>query len=185
MGSANLHAPRRAVLGMIAGMFTVTAAPLYASAPGLLQGAGDVRRFQAKSSRSGEAVDVEYFADGDYIPDALSEISHFMRDLHRDEVREYDHDCIDILSVTTKLLDTSEPYLLLSGYRSPETNRRIRGAARRSFHMKAMAADIRLRSREARQISQAALSIGIGGVGTYVRSSFVHLDSGPTRSWRG
>ena len=51
--------------------------------------------------------------------------------------------------------------------------------------MKAMAADVRLKSRSVKQISGAAFACNGGGVGIYNRSNFVHMDCGPIRTWRG
>ena len=47
----------------------------------------------------------------------------------------------------------------------------------------AMAADIRMRTRSTDKISKAARSFKTGGVGRYSRSGFVHIDSGPFRTW--
>ena len=86
-------------------------------------------------------------------------------------------------------MDVSEPYMLLSGYRSPETNAmlrsRSRGVARNSLHMKAQAADLRLQSRSVSQMGKAAQACSAGGVGRYSRSNFVHMDCGPVRTWGG
>ena len=48
-----------------------------------------------------------------------------------------------------------------------------------------MAADVRLKSRNVKQISGAAFACNGGGVGIYNRSNFVHMDCGPVRTWRG
>jgi uncharacterized protein YcbK (DUF882 family) len=176
---------RRAVLGVFAGLCAVAAAPVYARSPGYLRGAGDVRRISMYSQRTGEALDTVYFASGRYIPEALTEISYFMRDWRQNAVMKYDARNVDILAATLGLMDTNEPYLMISGYRTPKTNRMLRGAASHSYHMKAMAADVRLRSRSVKQISGAAFACNGGGVGIYNRSNFVHMDCGPVRSWRG
>jgi uncharacterized protein YcbK (DUF882 family) len=185
MNAENGNPSRRAVLGVFAGLCAVAAAPAYANVPGFLRGAGDIRRIRLTSQRTGESVDTIYFADGAYIPEAITEISFFMRDWRQNEVRKYDPRNIDILAATQKMLDTTEPYLVISGYRTARTNRMLRGAARDSYHIKAMAADVRLKSRSIGNISKAALTAKGGGVGTYARSNFVHMDSGPIRTWRG
>ncbi len=176
---------RRALIGAFAGIATVAAAPVYAKAPFFLRGAGDVRRIRMYSQRTGESVDTVYYANGRYIPEAITEISFFMRDWRQNEVRKYDPRNVDILASTLKMMDTEEPYLVISGYRTPATNRMLRGAASNSYHMKAMAADVRLKSRSTSNIYKAARAKNGGGVGLYGRSNFVHMDSGPVRTWNG
>lgn len=179
---------RRGVLAAFA-MTAIVAAPVSANAFGLLRGAGDIRRIRMYSGRTGESVDTIYWIDGQYIPEALREISHFMRDFRNNKTVAFDVRTLDIMAATHRLLEVSEPYMLLSGYRSPETNamlRRLsRGVARDSLHMRGQAADLRLRSRSVAQIAQAALACQAGGVGRYGRSNFVHMDCGPVRSWSG
>jgi uncharacterized protein YcbK (DUF882 family) len=185
MDMKDIRPSRRALLGAFAGLCAVAAAPVYARTPGFLRKAGDVRGIKMYSQRTGESINTIYYADGQYIPEAVSEISYFMRDWRQNEVRTYDPHNLDNLASVMRLMEASEPYLMISGYRTPKTNRMLRGAASNSFHMKAMAADIRLKSRDVRQISRAALAAKGGGVGTYGRSNFVHIDSGPVRTWRG
>jgi uncharacterized protein YcbK (DUF882 family) len=179
------HASRRGFLGVLAGACVVAAAPVYANAPGVLRGAGDNRRIRLRNARTGESLDTVYFVNGRYIPEAMTEISFFMRDWRQNVVRQYHPSNIDIMATTLRMLDTNEPYLVISGYRTPQTNRMLRGAARESFHMRAMAADVRLQSRDVSQITRAAVACRAGGVGTYSRSNFVHMDCGPVRTWRG
>lgn len=185
MDSENFRPSRRALLGAFAGICAVAAAPVYAKAPGFLRGSGDVRRVRMYSQRTGESIDTVYFANGRYIPEALTEISYFMRDWRQNQVMKYDPHNVDNIAATLHLLDTKEPYLMISGYRTPQTNRMLRGAASHSFHLRAMAADVRLKSRSVKQISGAAFACNGGGVGVYGRSNFVHMDCGPVRSWRG
>jgi hypothetical protein len=83
MDNDGFRPSRRAVLGAFAGICAVAAAPVYANVPGFLRGAGDVRRIRMYSQRTGEALDTIYFADGRYVPEALSEISYFARDSAR------------------------------------------------------------------------------------------------------
>ena len=179
---------RRGLLGIFAaGM--VAAAPTYSNAFGLLRGAGDIRRVKMYSGRSGETVDAIYWIDGKYIPEVMKEINHFMRDLRAGEALKMNPGNLDIIAATHNLLDVSEPYMLLSGYRSPATNASLRsrssGVARNSLHMKGMAADLRMKSRSVSQMARAAEACSAGGVGRYSRSNFVHMDCGPVRSWGG
>lgn len=185
MGNEDFRPSRRAVLGIFAALGSLVAAPVYARAPGFLKGAGDIRRIRMYSQRTGESLNAIYFVDGKYIPEVFGEITHFMRDWRQNKAMKYDPRNIDNLAATLQLMDTDEPYLMISGYRTPQTNRMLKGAAKDSFHMKAMAADVRLKSRDIRQISGAAFACNGGGVGIYGRSNFVHMDCGPVRSWRG
>ena len=177
---------RRGVLSAFAAT-TIVAAPTFANAFGLLRGAGDIRRIRMHSGRTGERIDTTYWIEGDYIPEALKEISRFVRDWRTNEVIKFDTRTIDILAASHRMLDTDTPYLLLSGYRSPQTNAmlrsRSRSVARNSLHMKGQAADIRLPGRNVTQITKAAISCSAGGVGRYSRSNFVHVDCGDVRVW--
>ena len=179
---------RRGVLGAFAATALI-AAPTYSKAAGLLRGAGDIRRIRMMSPRTGERLDTIYWIEGDYIRDAMKEISLFMRDWRTSEVKTIDTRTIDILAASHNLLDVNEPYMLLSGYRSPKTNAmlrsRSRGVAKNSRHLKGEAADLRLSSRSVNQMYRAALACHGGGVGKYSRSNFVHMDCGPVRSWGG
>jgi uncharacterized protein YcbK (DUF882 family) len=167
----------------------VAAAPTYSNAFGFLRGAGDVRRIQMYSGRTGEKLNTIYWIDGEYIPEALDEVSHFMRDWRSNQVKTIDARTIDIASAAHRLMDISEPYMLLSGYRSPKTNNmlrsRSRGVAKNSLHMRGQAADLRLASRSVKQMAQAAKACKAGGVGSYYGSNFVHMDCGDVRTWNG
>ncbi|MGR3759404.1 YcbK family protein [Roseobacteraceae bacterium NS-SX3] len=179
---------RRALLGAFAAT-AVAAAPTFSNAAGFLRGAGDIRRIRMYSGRTGERVDMIYWIDGKYIKEAVKEVNHFMRDWRTDDVKEIDLRTIDIMAASHNLLDVNEPYMLLSGYRSPKTNamlrRRSRGVAKNSLHMRGQAADLRLGSRSVSQMAKAALACRAGGVGKYARSNFVHMDCGQVRSWNG
>ncbi len=179
---------RRGLLGAFAAT-AVVAAPHYSNAAGFLRGGGDIRRIQMYSGRTGESIDTVYWIEGKYIKEALGEISKFMRDWRSGHVISIDNRTVDIMAASARIMDTSEPYTLLSGYRSPQTNAmlrsRSRAVARNSLHMKGQAADLRLKSRSVSQIAKAAGACAAGGVGRYHGSNFVHMDCGPIRTWRG
>lgn len=179
---------RRALLGAFAAT-TVVAAPTFSSAAGFLRGAGDIRRIRMYSGRTGERIDMIYWIEGKYIKDAVKEVNYFMRDWRTDGVKSIDLRTVDIMAAAHNLMDVREPYMLLSGYRSPKTNAmlrsRSRGVAKNSLHMKGQAADLRMSNRSVSQIARAAKACLGGGVGKYSRSNFVHMDCGVVRSWGG
>ena len=176
---------RRGLLGVFAAT-VVVAAPTYSNAFGFLKGAGDIRRVRMYSGRTGESVDTIYWIEGEYIPEVLKEINHFMRDWRTDGAITMDPRNMDVISAAHRLLDVNEPYMLLSGYRSAATNAMLRshsrGVAKNSLHMKGQAADLRLKSRSVSQMAKAAEACSGGGVGHYYRSNFVHMDCGPVRT---
>ena len=112
-----------------------------------------------------------------------------MRDWRTDQAISIDTRTLDIMAASHNLLDVNEPYMLLSGYRSPQTNAmlrsRSRGVAKNSLHMEGKAADLRLSSRSVSQVFRAATACKAGGVGKYSRSNFVHMDCGVVRTWGG
>ncbi len=177
---------RRALLGAFAAT-TVAAAPTYSSAFGFLRGAGDIRRLRMYSGRTGESLDMIYWIEGKYIKDALNEVTLFMRDWRNNKTLGIDARTVDIMTAAHNLMDTSEPYMLLSGYRSAETNAMLRsrssGVARNSLHLSGQAADLRLQSRSVSQMARAAAACAAGGVGRYSSSDFVHMDCGAVRTW--
>jgi len=179
---------RRALLGAFAAT-AVAAAPTYSKAAGFLRGGGDIRRIRMYSGRTGERIDMIDWVDGTYIKDAVKEVNHFMRDWRTDQVKSIDLRTVDIMAAAHNLLDANEPYMMLSGYRSPQTNAMLRSKSRRvarnSLHVKGQAADLRLSSRSVSQMAKAAISCHAGGVGQYYGSNFVNMDCGVVRSWRG
>jgi uncharacterized protein YcbK (DUF882 family) len=179
---------RRGLLGAFAATAMI-AAPTYSNAFGLLRGAGDIRKVKMYSGRTGESIDTIYWIEGEYIPEVMKEINHFMRDWRTGTSVSIDARTIDIVAAAHRLMDISEPYMMLSGSRSPQTNAMLRsksrGVAKNSLHMKGQAADLRLKSRSVGQMAKAASACAAGGVGKYSRSNFVHMDCGPVRLWGG
>ncbi|MCO5146146.1 MAG: YcbK family protein [Aquamicrobium sp.] len=73
--------------------------------------------------------------------------------------------------------------VVTSGYRSPDKNRRARGA-RNSLHMYCAAADVQVEGVSKWELASFVRSMpGRGGVGTYCHTDSVHIDVGPERDW--
>jgi len=139
-------------------------------------------------SHTGEKLDVVYKEGDSYVPDALAELDHFLRDYRNGEVRHYDPRLFDLLY---ELLDAAgRPGAWISvvcGYRNPHTNSYLRsqghGVAMHSLHMQAMAIDIRLPGTSTARLRDLALALHEGGVGYYAGPDFIHVDVGRVRRW--
>ncbi|MFK7945308.1 MAG: YcbK family protein [Paracoccaceae bacterium] len=175
--------------GVICGIAASVAVPVgaNAAAPAILSGKGDFRALSILNNRTGEKLNSVYWVEGSYIPEALEAFNYVMRDWRQNESIAIDTRVIDILAATQNVLDATEPFEIISGYRSPKTNAmlraRSRGVARNSYHTRGMAVDVTLKTRSVGQMASAAKSLSAGGVGRYSRSQFVHMDSGPVRGW--
>lgn len=145
------------------------------------------RRVSFYQTHTGEALDTVYWAQGQYLPGALSEINYLLRDHRSGEVRAIDIGLLDLLNRIAGGLEANQPFHVISGYRSPKTNEmlaaRSRGVATHSLHMDGMAIDIRVPGRDLRSLRDYAMSLKGGGVGYYPSAEFVHLDVGRVRSW--
>lgn len=126
---------------------------------------------------------------GDYYQrDALQKLNYFMRDHKTGEVTVFDPRLFDLLyDIERRLGYPAGPIEILSAYRSPRTNARLRRvsrrAARKSLHMYGKAVDIRFPDTSARRVRDSAISLSRGGVGFYPSSHFVHVDTGSVRRW--
>lgn len=147
------------------------------------------RSLSFRNRHTDETLNTVYYAEGRYLPDALSDVSYLMRDHRTDEVKDIDPRLLDILYDLQQRMETKSPLIVFSGYRSPATNALLRregiGVARNSLHMQGMAIDLTMPGWSTRDIARAALAYQQGGVGYYPRSNFVHIDSGEVRTWLG
>ena len=136
---------------------------------------------------TGEKLTTVYHADGAYQESALAELNHVLRDWRTDEVYQMDTGLLDFMHDLHVKMDSAEPFHIISGYRSPKTNAKLRnkskGVAKRSFHMRGMAADIALPGRDLLALRKTALDMQRGGVGLYTKSGFIHVDTGRVRFW--
>lgn len=136
---------------------------------------------------TGETLRIVYFEQGEYVPGALLEVNYFFRDFRANEIKSIDPRLLDLLHRINRALDSSLPFNLISGYRSPVTNAWLasqsEGVAHHSLHMDGMASDINVQGRSLALLQTVALAIRGGGVGYYPRSDFVHVDTGRVRRW--
>jgi uncharacterized protein YcbK (DUF882 family) len=148
-----------------------------------------VRRAVLYNLHTGDSFDEVFYANGRYMPDALAEAMRVLRDWRNGEEHPMDPRLFDTLHEINARLDTSSPFQVISGYRSPATNAmmhaRSSGVAEHSQHVLGKACDIRVEGVALRNLRSAALDVGAGGVGYYPVSNFVHVDVARVRQWTG
>ena len=149
--------------------------------------AATTRRIGFEHLHTGERLTATYWADGSYDEAALHDIDWLMRDFRSGEHMPIDRSLIETLHKLQQRLESNTPFHIISAYRSPATNAKLRsqsgGVAKRSLHMRGMAIDVRLPDRRLKDVRRAALDLRAGGVGYYPKSGFVHLDTGRVRFW--
>jgi uncharacterized protein YcbK (DUF882 family) len=133
---------------------------------------------------TGERFKNIYCENGEYIVPQVKLFSWTCRDFRRKEWEWIHPMLMDLLFVLHWKYNRDE-IKILSGYRSPETNANIEGAALHSQHTLAKALDIHLPDADNTKVAQDFKSFIYGGVGMYPLKHFTHLDCGPLRSWVG
>lgn len=138
------------------------------------------------SIHTGERLKTAYWVDGHYVKQALRDINYLLRDHRADEVHPIDVRLLDFLYAICCSFEANK-VVVISGYRTPATNaylRRIsKGVARESYHMYGRAIDFYIEGVELSEVRKLAIALGLGGVGYYPSSGFIHLDTGPFRTW--
>jgi uncharacterized protein YcbK (DUF882 family) len=138
---------------------------------------------------TGEKLKTDYWVDGNYVPDALEVINRALRDFRTGQVHAIEPKLLDLLAQLGQKLETSSPFQVISGFRSPATNAMLHettsGVASNSLHMEGKAIDVRVAGQPLARLHDTALAMKAGGVGYYPEpeSNFVHVDIGRVRHW--
>jgi uncharacterized protein YcbK (DUF882 family) len=147
------------------------------------------RTLSLVSTHTGESLLTQYFEAGQYVVNALNQFSNLLRDHRSGDAHPIDPQLFDLMHKLALRADREPHYEIISGYRSPSTNRllhsRSKGVATHSLHMEGKAIDVRLVGAPCKQLRDLAMELGGGGVGYYAKSDFVHLDTGRVRFWSG
>lgn len=142
-----------------------------------------------RNLHTGERLSAEFWANGNYVPDALQAVKHVLRDYRNGEEHVIDPKLLDLLHTLQDKLGSRAEIQVISGYRSPASNaamhERSSGVAKKSLHMAGQAIDIRLADVPLSHLHQTALALQAGGVGYYPSLDFVHVDTGRVRHWGG
>ncbi|WP_342640802.1 DUF882 domain-containing protein [Rhodoligotrophos ferricapiens] len=157
---------------------------------GQLNAVSDTRTLSLYMVHTKESLTVTYKKDGRYIPSALRQLNHFLRDWRKNEVIKIDPEVIDLVWELHQELGSKKPVHVICGYRNADTNamlKRIgRNVATKSMHSRGQAMDIYFPDVSTKKLRNSALIRQIGGVGYYPRSGplgFVHVDTGRVRHW--
>lgn len=138
-------------------------------------------------THTSERLRLEYFTQGRYLPDALSELNRLLRDFRTGDITAIDPNLFDLLHQLQIHTGATRPYQIISGYRSPATNAALRqrseGVASGSLHVSGRAIDIRVDDVPLGRLRDSAVALRLGGVGYYPGSNFVHVDTGRVRRW--
>jgi uncharacterized protein YcbK (DUF882 family) len=182
----NLFAP--AAIGRRAFLRRLAAAGVgVAAARGAWAAEGESRTVSFLHTHTGEQLTANYYADGAYCAGVLQQVNVLLRDFRNDTVFPIDPALLDRLYALQAATGGSEPFQVISGYRSAATNAALRekssGVAEHSLHMDGRAIDVRLTGVASDRLALLARLQSSGGVGFYRVSDFVHLDTGRVRIW--
>jgi len=173
---------RNFLFGASAAVSGLSAAPAFAF-PFLRQAqqpeAAETRSLLMINQQTAEVFNEVYFDGQAYIADSLARFAHFARDLRTGEFGEMDPHLLDLAFVIQQRAGAEDPLILTHGFRS--SSRSVRGGAANSHHLHGQALDITHHTLGARGLHQVAAAVGHGGLARY--SSFIHIDTGETRTW--
>jgi uncharacterized protein YcbK (DUF882 family) len=175
---------RRSFLKSSVALASVIGMPALAKAA---QSAPGERTLRLYNTHTGESLRRVFWAEGQFIPDALQDLNKLLRDHRNDKIAPIDPKLLLLVNEVSNKFGDGQQLHIISGYRSPESNAKLaarsNGVARHSMHMDGKAIDIRLPGKNLAQLHKAAMSLRGGGVGYYPDSQFVHMDTGRVRYW--
>ncbi|EGT3621416.1 MULTISPECIES: YcbK family protein [Morganella] len=136
---------------------------------------------------TGEFLKAEFFDGKRYNRSELARLNKLFRDHRSNKVKTIDPHLFDQMYLLQVMMNINKPIQLVSGYRSLVTNNQLRkttsGVAKKSYHTRGQAMDFRIPGIQLSQVRKAAMKMRAGGVGYYPSSNFVHMDTGPVRTW--
>jgi len=175
---------RRSFLKTSAVLATALSVPAVARAAAA---APHERVLRLYNTHTGESLKSVFWAEGDFIPDALTDINKLLRDHRNNTIATMDPQLLLLLDRVSAKFGGTDVLHVISGYRSPESNAKLAkasgGVAKHSMHLEGKAIDIRMPGRDLAALHKAAMNAKGGGVGYYPDSQFVHLDTGRPRHW--
>ncbi len=148
---------------------------------------GDTRTLNLYHSHTGESIQATFRVNGSYDPAVLEKLNWFCRDWRNNDRTRMDPRLFDVVWEAYRTAGATQPIVIVSAYRSPETNAMLRhrshGVAEHSQHILGRAMDTTMPGMSMERIREIGMRLQRGGVGWYPSSNFVHLDVGGVRYW--
>lgn len=150
--------------------------------------AGD-RTLYLHHTHTGETGRFTFKRNGQYDQAVLRQMNVFLADWRTKEPTKMDPALFDLLWEVYQEVGATQPYNIVSSYRSPKTNKMLRakssGVAENSQHMRGKAMDVFIPGVNLSKLRATAMKHQVGGVGFYPTSGspFVHMDTGNVRAW--
>jgi uncharacterized protein YcbK (DUF882 family) len=150
---------------------------------------GDTRTLSLYHSHTHESITVTFRQGSAYDADGLEKLNWFLRDWRTNAPTKMDPRLFDIVWEVYRESGSTQPIVVVSAYRAPETNamlrRRSSAVAKFSQHILGKAMDMHYVDVPMSKIRELGMRLQRGGVGYYPTSGtpFVHLDAGNVRAW--
>lgn len=162
-------------------LISQTAAPVTA-------GSGD-RTLWLYHTHTHETAKFTFKHNGQYDQKVLDQMNIFLADWRTHEPTHMSPQLFDLLWEVYQDVGATQPYNIVSAYRTPQTNAYLRSrssaVAEHSQHMLGHAMDVFIPGVSLSTLRAAAMRHQVGGVGYYPTSGspFVHMDVGGVRAW--
>ncbi len=132
-----------------------------------------------------ESARVVYWADGVLLPDGYRAINRIYRDLQANVERPIALGLLNLNYAMQRAVAqrwSPRPMVLLSGFRTPQTNRRV-GGVEPSTHFTGEADDFVFAGLSIQDNFRLARLFQVGGLGLYPDRGSLHKDLGAPRIW--
>lgn len=142
-------------------------------------------------THTGERATITFKRGGKFDARGLGQINRFLRDWRKNEPANIDPRLLDLVWEVYQRSGSNNYIHIVSAYRSPGTNKMLRGrsrdsgVAKNSQHTLGKAMDFYIPGVKLAKLRSLAMQMQVGGVGYYPASGspFVHLDVGNVRAW--
>jgi uncharacterized protein YcbK (DUF882 family) len=136
----------------------------------------------------GEVEEITFRQGGKISKEALAKVNQMLRSREGGETASIDPRLLDLLDHLQDHfgVDTIE---IISGFRSSEFNNELYAAGRqvsqKSLHTQGRAIDFHIDEIKEETLRDYLQQLKLGGVGYYGPLDFIHIDTGPYRTWGG